>query len=330
MKPFFTCDSGELFNTDCLTWLRTQPGQSLDCVITSPPYWGLRNYGDGSGGLGQEPTPQEYITNMSQVFQEVYRCLSRRGSLWLNLGDNFYGGPPKNQPKDAKGVEREKVVEHSCEKCGVSFLGKPTRRFCSAKCGGSLNRRRTGFERPKCLLGLPWRVATRLVDDGWILRNDIIWHKPNARPSPFKDRLTLTYEHLFHFVKRGTFVGKTYDAAYTYDAEAMRVGTPNGALKNMGDVWSIKTRPYKGAHFATFPEELIRRPMTATTPSGGVVYDPFMGSGVTASVASSLGLRWVGTEVNPTYCQMLVDRLRKPEPQDLTTLGPRASGGRVV
>ncbi len=320
MTPFFTCDSGALFNEDCLAWLHRQPDQSLDCVVTSPPYWGLRNYGEGSGGIGQEATPQEYIENLSLVFQEVYRCLSRRGSLWLNLGDNFYGGPPSTQPKDANGVQRDKIVEHSCEKCGAPFQGKPTRRFCSAKCGGSLNRRRTGFERPKCLLGLPWRVATRLVDDGWILRNDIIWHKPNARPSPFKDRLTLTYEHLFHFVKQGTFVGKTYDGAYTYDAQVMQTqASRGGATKNLGDVWSINTRPYKGGHFATFPEELIVRPMKATTPPGGVVYDPFMGSGVTASVASSLGLRWVGTEVSSGYCQMCKDRM-KSKPQDLFDL----------
>jgi DNA modification methylase len=299
---------GQLFNLDCMDWMIDQPDQSVDCCITSPPYWGLRNYVSGEQ-IGHEATPQDYIAKLTDVFRELYRILNRRGSLWLNLGDNYYGGPPVTQPKDTKGVQREFLSEIRCETCGEPFSGKATRRFCSAKCGGSLNRKRQGFERPKCMLGLPWRVAISLVEDGWILRNDVIWHKPNARPAPFQDRLSMTHEHLFHFVKQGNYVGKTYDGAYYYDLAAMRVEAANGSDKNIGDVWSINTKPLKQRHFAAFPPELIRRPILATVPVNGVIYDPFMGSGTVAVVAEQLGRRWLGTELNSAYCDIVCERL---------------------
>jgi hypothetical protein len=142
--------------------MQTQPDGSIHCCITSPPYWGLRNY-ENVGQLGQEATPQDYIKHLTETFRELHRILDHHGSLWLNLGDNYYGGPPLSQPKDTKGLQRETISTLSCEACGNEFVGKATRRFCSSKCGGSINRKRQGFERPKCLLGLPWRVAISLV-----------------------------------------------------------------------------------------------------------------------------------------------------------------------
>ena len=309
--PFFVTDLGTLHHADCLSWLAALEPESIDCVVTSPPFWGLRNYG-AEGQLGQERTPQEYIENMRRVFALVQKALKHDGSLWLNLGDNFYGGPPKTQPKDARGLERETLVDLVCEKCGVSFRGRPTRRFCTSKCGGSLNRRRTGFERPKCLLGLPWRVATAMVEkDDWTLRNDVVWHKPNARPSPFEDRLSLTYEHLFHFTKPGRWInGRKWDAAYYYDLDAMKIPAKGRGMKNRGDVWSINTVQSREGHYAVFPPSLIEQPIRATCPIKGVVCDPFMGTGTVAIVAEALGRHWIGCEIGKKHCETIARRVR--------------------
>lgn len=239
--------------------MKNLPGGSIDLAVTSPPYWGLRDYGevesiwggdpecehkwgetlpkggrtkrledgdpkqskdgiaegfaqaDGGnfcsecgawrGQLGLEPHPQMYIDHLVEICREIRRVLKPSGTFWLNLGDTYYGGPPEHQPKDAKGLKRKAYSQKICERCGKTFLGDHRRRFCSASCGGSLNRKRVGWLQPKQLLLIPSRVAIALQHDGWILRNAVCWWKPNHMPSSVKDRLTCAYEHVFLFVK---------------------------------------------------------------------------------------------------------------------------------
>ncbi len=270
--------------------LRTLPTSSTQGCVTSPPYFRLRDYGQ-PGQLGQEATPQE-----------VYRVLDRRGSLWLNLGDTYYGGPPDEQPRDAASVRRQPLVEKKCERCGTPFKGKPGRRFCTAGCGGSLNRKRSGFERPKCLLGLPWRVTAALVETGWILRNDVVWFKPNAQPTHVRDRLACCHEHLFHFVKDGTYQdGRKYDGAYLYHDEVM-----NG----VGDVWTLNTEPTGTGHPASYPPGLIERCILACSNAGDVVLDPFAGTATTGLVARQHGRRFVGVDINEDYLELARQRLQ--------------------
>jgi site-specific DNA-methyltransferase (cytosine-N4-specific) len=288
---------GTLYHGDSLAVLRAMPDSSVDTVVTSPPYFQLRDYGI-EGQLGQETSPIAYLEALRIVFREVYRVLCQKGSLWLNIGDTYYGGPPKTQPKDAKSVTRQVVVAKQCENCGTTFDGNPSRRFCSSLCGSSKSERRTGLERPKSLLGLPWRLVTMLADDGWVLRNDIIWHKPNHLPTHVKDRLPASYEHLFHLVKQGVWHGKRYDGSYHYNKEAMQ---------GLDDVWSVPTVPGKSGHPAPFPTAIVERPIIATCPEGGVVLDPFLGSGTVAFAAERLGRRWVGIELNAAFCSEVVD-----------------------
>ncbi len=284
---------------DALVSLKGMGDGSVDSIITSPPYYQLRDY-ETAGQLGVEATPQLYVTALAAVFGEAYRVLSRRGSLWLNLGDSYYGGPPRKQPKDAAGVKREHFSVKTCERCGIEFEGGPSRRFCRSGCGGGLNRKREGFERPKCLLGLPWRVVTALVEGRWILRNDVVWHKRNALSMRPRDRLQCTHEHLFHLVKFGHYVGKSYDGAYYYDAAAM--GT-------RGDVWDVATRWAGGAHRASYPPELIEPCVLSCTKRGGTVLDPFCGSGTTGVAATRHGRKFIGVDINGDYLKVAEKRI---------------------
>ena len=302
---------------DSLEVLSTLPDCSVNCCITSPPYWGLRDYGV-EGQLGLESTPEEYVSKMTAVFSEVRRVLKDDGTLWLNLGDSYAGsgrGPT-----------------------GENGLGN--------------QQKRQGFDspkivipdglKPKDLVGIPWRVAFALQADGWYLRQDIIWHKPNPMPESVTDRCTKSHEYVFLMSK---------SAKYYFDAEAIKekatVGCkdtdflPNsekdksdftkikscatGAsfnnrtgkiidTRNRRSVWTITTQPFKEAHFAVFPPDLIKPMVLAGCPEGGIILDPFMGSGTAAVVARSLGRHFVGIELNEKYKQMAERRVAETTP----------------
>ena len=234
---------------DAATVLRELPERSAQCVVTSPPYWGLRDYGIGEQ-LGLEATPDEYVAKMVTVFREVRRVLRDDGTLWLNLGDS-YG--------DAKQLQ-----------------------------------------------GIPWRVAFALQADGWYLRQDIIWHKPNPMPESVTDRCTKAHEYVFLLSKR---------QRYFYDADSVRepikasTESRNGANARTG--WAITTQPYPEAHFATFPVELPTRCIKAGSAMGDTVLDPFSGAGTTGVACVALGREYIGVEVNPEYMKLSEDRLGK-------------------
>ena len=299
----------EIKQGDALSVLKTMPDQSINTCVTSPPYWGLRDYGV-DGQLGLEPTPAEYVANLVEVFREVRRVLRDDGTLWLNLGDSYSG---------------------SCQTGGVnSISGK-------GKSQPHVKHKRNTNLKPKDLVGIPWMVAFALRADGWYLRQDIIWHKPNAMPESVKDRPTRAHEYIFLLSK---------SPRYYYDADAIRephtlndrvkgrkpnfaprkwlpeggkisnnnrsggdgVGfNPKG--RNKRSVWTIPTRPFKGAHFAVFPPDLIEPCILAGCPAGGVVLDPFMGSGTTGMVAAMYQRNFIGFELNPEYCKMAEKRI---------------------
>jgi DNA modification methylase len=238
---------------DCLEVLRTWPDACVDCCVTSPPYWGLRDY-SVEGQLGLEPTLEEYIAKMVAVFAEVRRVLKPTGTLFLNLGDSYTGG----KGGGAKGDEHGQM--HKGARIVPNGL------------------------KPKDLCMIPARVALALQADGWWLRSDIIWHKPNPMPESCTDRPTSAHEHIFLLTKTP--------------------GTRNyGDTRNARNVWTIATKPYKGAHFATFPPEIPRRCILAGCPECGIVLDPFFGSGTVGMVATELGRQWVGIELNPEYAE---------------------------
>lgn len=297
---------------DALEVLRTLPGERFHCCVTSPPYWGLRDYGT-PGQLGVEDSPEGYVEALVTVLAEVRRVLREDGTLWLNLGDSYAG-----QRGGSQGINGQ------CRKRSNA----PAREQGKAKRGSGLKR--------KDLVGIPWRVALALQVDGWYLRSDIIWAKPNPTPENVADRPTRSHEYLFLLSK---------SERYHYDAEAIKEpvsGTahPRGngvhpkavaaepgvkanadysaavsglvERRNKRDVWTVATQPYGGEHFSVFPPKLIEPCILAGCPPGGTVLDPFLGSGTTAQVAESLGRHWHGIELNPEYEGLIKDRTRQP------------------
>ena len=346
----------EIKQGDCLDVLKTLPSESVNCCITSPPYWGLRDYGTGEwiGGdpscshkrdskqseltqtghrnlegavgdgiykdkckrcgaerkdrqIGLEITPESYVQTMVDVFREVRRVLRNDGTLWLNLGDSYSGsgkGPAGNLGGDERHLEEKhtKIIPEGLKQ--------------------------------KDLVGIPWRVAFALQADGWYLRQDIIWHKPNPMPESVTDRCTKAHEYIFLMTK---------SANYHYDADAIKeMANPNnakryeykfggpknevladtkfGATKPIGDreydgkrnkrsVWSVTVKPYKEAHFATFPKELIEPCVLAGCPKDGTILDPFGGSGTTAEVAIENGRNALLIELNPEYIELAKTRI---------------------
>jgi len=304
-------DGVTIHNGDCLEVLRTLPDESVQCCVTSPPYWGLRDYGH-DGQIGLESTPEAYVGRMVEVFREVRRVLREDGTLWLNLGDSYANNSP--------------------------VRGKSEEAF-SATWDSSFNEGRrkvsdTGLKM-KDLVGIPWRVAFALQADGWYLRQDIIWHKPNPMPESVTDRCTKAHEYVFLMAK---------SQRYYYDAEAIaedaKPGThittqksfggqaagagvePSGnqipgkewswgETRNRRSVWTVCTKPYSGAHFAVMPPDLVKPCILAGCPEGGVVLDPFMGSGTVAAVAQDAGRRAIGIELNPEYCKLIAKRFKQ-------------------
>jgi DNA modification methylase len=313
--PYFTDDTTTLHHGDSLTVARTLTDGSVNSIVTSPPYFGLRDYGE-PGQYGLEASPAEYVEAMRALFSELRRVLADDGTLWLNIGDSYYSG---------KGSPTQPDLKNEARRPPARVLDKPG----------------AGWAKPKNLLGIPWRVAFALQDDGWSLRNAIVWHKPNAMPESVTDRLSGRYETVFLFSKK---------PRYWFDLDPIRepqspvsvaraqrrnatgkegrteayYGNPPGGLvdqsnrdtsvgKNPGDVWSIAVSRFPGSHFATMPPALAERCILAGCKPGGTIFDPFSGSGTTGMVAAQHGRKYVGIDLSREYLDLSL-RTRLSEP----------------
>ena len=322
--------------------LRDLPDASVQCCVTSPPYYGLRDYGV-LGQLGLEPTLAEYIARMVEVFRDVRRVLRDDGVLWLNIGDS-YNAYNANRGK-SNGISGHADVARRffggsegdllrTDSDGAGDFPRHRRRGKARSGSGGLHELERGLTepclKPKDLMMVPARLAIALQDDGWYLRSDIIWHKPNPMPESVTDRPTSAHEHIFLLTRsrryyydadaigeRSVTVGdtrhlrtdNTQEFGRGGDDSRMRTGNPTGEFRNARNVWSIATMPYKEAHFATFPPELPRRCILAGSREGDTVLDPFLGSGTTLLVADRLGREGIGIELNPTYAAMARRRI---------------------
>jgi site-specific DNA-methyltransferase (cytosine-N4-specific) len=273
--PLLDYRGSTLFEGDALTVLRRLPARAVQCVVTSPPYWGLRDYGI-EAQVGLEPSLPQFINRLTSIFAEIRRVLKDDGLLWLNIGDGYTSGNRGWRAPDKKNKARAMAVRPDTPE-GL---------------------------KPKDLLGIPWRLALALQDDGWYLRADLIWHKPNVTPESVKDRPTRAHEYLFLFSK---------SQRYFYDREA--VAEPGG--RNCRSVWTIPTERQfsppglatSGAHFATFPPALVEPCIRAGSRPGDWVLDPFFGSGTVGLVAERLGRPYLGIELNPDYVRLALSRL---------------------
>ena len=328
--------SVEILQGDCRDILKTMPDQSVNCCVTSPPYFGLRDYGV-AGQIGLEATPDTYVAELVAVFAEVRRVLRDDGTLWLNLGDSFWGsgqgfGDTKTTNKGHSGSRERKKPEWA----------------------------NVGLK-PKDLIGIPWRVAFALQADGWYLRRDIIWHKPNPMPESVTDRCTSAHEYIFHFSKSPKYYydaaaiaedGVTGDMRRPYGSQGANELDPRGkqgegklrkdvdkqrghsrrhagfndrwdamsreeqgsGKRNKRSVWTVATKPFKGAHFATFPPDLIEPCILAGCPVGGTILDPFGGAGTTGLVADRNGRSAILIELNSDYAAMASKRIHDDAP----------------
>ena len=293
---------------DCKETLKQFPRGSAQMCVTSPPYYGLRDYGGEANQIGQEETPEEFIQSLVEVFREVRDVLKDDGVLWLNIGDSYYNYRP-----------------------GTGGLPKQTVSRTNQDLPEQCNRRANKLDglKEKDLIGIPWMLAFALRADGWYLRQDIIWHKPNPMPESVKDRCTKSHEYVFLLSK---------NKKYYYDNEAIKEpvkqdwgtrdrtkgkyhnpGTglaPHSGLsksydrKNKRSVWSVTNKPYKGAHFACFPPDLIEPCILAGSRKGDVILDPFMGSGTTAMVAKQHDRSYIGCELHEDYGSLIQKRLK--------------------
>lgn len=328
MKPYYDHAGITIYHGDCLDVLKGLPDVSIQCCITSPPYWGLRDYGI-EGQLGLEPTLEEYVSKTVEIFREVKRILRNDGTLWLNLGDSYSGSGR-----------------------GPSSMN-PAQEMWNATVPNGL--------KPKDLCGIPWRVAFALQADGWYLRSDIIWAKPNPMPESVTDRPTKAHEYLFLLTKA---------AQYYYDAEAVKEPVTGGGharksyktpvgwdtsigegshgsfhksgrapgvnpkavepgqgikqntsfaeaccdlveSRNLRSVWTISSQPFLQAHFAVFPEALVEPCVKAGCPAGAVILDPFAGAGTTLKVAKDLECKAIGIELNEEYIKIIEGRIEQ-------------------
>ncbi len=262
-----------IFEGSALTVLQRLPSNSIQCVVTSPPYWGLRDY-NIPDQIGLEETLLQFINSLRTVFTEVRRVLRDDGVFWLNIGDSYTSGNRGWRAPDKKNPARAMDVRPETPE-GL---------------------------KPKDLIGIPWRLAFALQEDGWYLRADIVWNKPNAMPESVKDRPTRAHEYIFMLTK---------GERYYYDRTA--VLEPNG--RNCRSVWNVHTQGFGGAHFATFPPKLIEPCIKASSRRGDFVLDPFFGSGTVGVAAEALGRRYVGIELNPDYVALAAKRIGLAEPK---------------
>lgn len=306
-KPFYADEGITLWRGDALEVLRELPAESVDCVVTSPPYYGLRDYGE-PGQYGMEDTPFLYVEQLRAVFAEARRVLAADGTLWLNVGDSY------------NSTSRQRTIGRSGRNAQIG-----------ATAGNVQGQTFTPSLPVKSLLGIPWRVAFALQDDGWVLRDAIIWHKPNAMPESVTDRPSGRYEFVFLLAKQRYYhfdldplrVDPVPHKRYTWQERKERgapmrhglrpeervaagdnnwAGHPSGS--NPGNVWTIPTVPFPGAHFAVMPPALAERCIVAGCRSGGVVLDPFCGSGTTGMVALKHGRRFVGIDLSAKYLDL--------------------------
>lgn len=307
-----------IINRDCLAALRELPDNCINCCVTSPPYYALRDYGV-EGQIGREETPSLYISRLTEIFREVHRVLTPDGTFWLNIADTYCGKSNQGESLDPKypnsRTGQTVALNHTVEGC-----------------------------KSKDMVGIPWMLAFALRDDGWYLRSDVIWYKANPMPESVKDRPSRCYEHIFLLTK---------SKRYYYNAEAIAepvkdctvrrlkggrgehtkhtsapipgqltiqgINQPRSAgtytdadislTRNKRDVWEINTVPFKGGHFAAFPPKLAETCILAGCPDGGVVLDPFFGSGTTGYAAKHLGRYYIGIELNPAYCDIAKQRI---------------------
>jgi len=295
---------------DCRKTMRqwAAAGIKAQTCVTSPPYYGLRDYGH-DGQIGLEETPEEYIAAMVEVFRCVWDVLEDDGTLWLNIGDSYYNyRPGKGQALVKQTVaNNDQDLPQTCARRGNKLDGL----------------------KEKDLIGIPWMLAFALRADGWYLRQDIIWHKPNPMPESVQDRCTKAHEYIFLMSKSQKYyydIDSIKEDAHTTDTsdrnrdESRLNNTPGRTRmaglttnhyekKNKRSVWTVTTKPYEGAHFAVFPSDLIEPCILAGAPVGGIVLDPFMGSGTTAQVAQSLGRQYLGCELNPDYEALQTSRV---------------------
>lgn len=322
------------------------PNESVQCCVTSPPYWGLRDYGV-EGQLGLEKTPDEYVANMRMIFEQVKRVLKRDGTLWLNLGDSYVGGG--NNRGNGSPISKK-------QKSNAGAVGQVA--------PAGVHKFKSESLKPKDLVGIPWRVAFALQEDGWHLRQDIIWHKPNPMPESVRDRCTKAHEYIFLLSKSPKYFfnheailedaieikragqtkgrGTTPLTAMKADRsnsggftpryrgsgnkerkqrpghETLKIGNQAGGIpwefkpvRNKRSVWTVTTKPFRGAHFATFPPDLIEPCILAGSRPGDTVLDPFFGAGTTGLVAQKHERNWIGIELNRDYAKLAKKRLRQ-------------------
>ena len=327
-------EKNTIINGNSLEVLKSLPDNSIDCCVTSPPYYALRDYGC-DGQIGLEETPEKYIESLCDVFSEVRRVLTPEGTLWLNIGDSYNG----NKVGNTEVMKNKKVSESN-----------------------NFQKKLWGGAKPKDLIGIPWMLAFALRSQGWYLRQDIIWHKPNPMPESVTDRCTKSHEYIFLMSKSQKYYFD-YEAIQEpcadqsrtnyacgnrtnginkdrndndfgersknwkprtkncqYDGQkpnSFHLSRENGEpdkeyyVRNKRDVWSVNVKPCSEAHFATYPFELIKPCILAGCPENGIVLDPFMGSGTTAIVARSLNRNYLGVELNPEYIKIAHKRLEK-------------------
>jgi DNA modification methylase len=309
---------------DCRDTMRRWAGEGVKAqmCVTSPPYFGLRDYGV-DGQIGLESSPDEYVAALVEVFRCVRDVLADDGTLWLNIGDSYnslggiHAGRDDNQV--GVGAGNRQWREGSARADG------------EVRSDGMLRRNRNGTHapgmKPKDLIGIPWMLAFALRADGWYLRQDIIWHKPNPMPESVRDRCTKAHEYIFLLSKSDRYyfdseamkepavcktwpnVGRGQDAARAVIGGGPNMGArENAENRNRRSVWTVATQPYSGAHFATFPPALIEPCILAGSRSADIVLDPFMGSGTTAQVAQQLGRQYIGCELNPQYLSLQSER----------------------
>lgn len=318
----------DIHHGDALDVLREIPSQSVNCCVTSPPYYGLRDYGV-DGQIGLEETPEAYISRLVEVFREVRRVLKDDGTLWVNIGDSYASSTKGSGGSGvASGLNCKRNDDNSFHRDSHASSASAqfaVRKFDLELCG----------LKPKDLIGIPWMLAFALRADGWYLRSEIIWHKPNPMPESVKDRPTKAHEQIFLLSK---------SPKYFYDADAVKeralqplgkpslvaqhkqtalnanqtgtLGTNYGpSFRNRRSVWTVTPKPYKEAHFATFPPDLIKPCILAGCPEGGTVLDPFGGSGTTAQVAIENRRNAVLIELNPDYIELIEKRLVNVQPK---------------
>lgn len=292
---------------DCRDIMRqwAKDGIKVQTCVTSPPYFGLRDYGH-DGQIGLEQTPEEYIAAMVEVFRCVWDVLEEDGTLWINIGDSYYNyRPGKGQALVQQSVSNNKQdLPNTCARRGNKLEGL----------------------KEKDLIGIPWMLAFALRADGWYLRQDIIWHKPNPMPESVQDRCTKAHEYIFLLSKSPKYYFDNdaikEPAIYAGDdrgargdsrrgTEANSMSGKTGEYRNKRSVWTVSTKPYSGAHFAVFPPDLIEPCIMSGSRVGDTVLDPFMGSGTTAMVAQNLGRKYLGCELNRDYKRLQDERLRQ-------------------